>query len=206
MSRFTLVGLFVCSLSGALSAADPTTAPETPGSVQVVCQGKLRHGIVAIGGETTGTTLTFDGVTWELKLPEEGMRRFAEELHKQQVVVTGRLRRMEGVEIPVRWIVDVERLAMQDAKAVNDKTRVVLNGKLIPGAGQMLPQSLEVAGKEWLIAWGDDPQLVTTASALAGKQVIAQATVEAQAEAGTKSAPRFRIHQLQADRETNPAR
>lgn len=79
-------------------------------NIRVECHGQLRHGVVAIGGETTGTTIGFDRTTLELRLPDDVCRKFAADHHKKHVVAVGSLRRVCGTTIPVRWIVDVERL------------------------------------------------------------------------------------------------
>ena len=41
-------------------------APLADESITVTVVGTLRIGLVAIGGETTGTTITAKGITWEL--------------------------------------------------------------------------------------------------------------------------------------------
>ena len=79
--------------------------------VKVFIRGKLQTGIVAIGGETTGTIITSGNVTWELNLGDDkSLRQQAEELNEKPVIVTGMLTRKEGVEIRERWIVDVAEL------------------------------------------------------------------------------------------------
>lgn len=88
-------------------------ASATPGedSIEVVVRGTLRAGIMAVGGETTGTTITARGVTWELDLrarPEWPAR--AESLAGRRVVVTGTLEGRHGVERRQRWIVTVKTL------------------------------------------------------------------------------------------------
>jgi hypothetical protein len=68
-------------------------------SIEVVVRGTLATGIMAMGGETTGTTITARGVTWELDLrarPEWKAR--AESLSGRRVVVTGTLEVRPGVE------------------------------------------------------------------------------------------------------------
>lgn len=73
--------------------------------------GTLRTGIFAIGGETTGTTITAKGVTWELDLGKSGeLRALANALDKKKVTVKGILERRKGVEIRERWIVTVASL------------------------------------------------------------------------------------------------
>lgn len=78
--------------------------------IRVEVRGKLKTGIVAIGGETTGVTITADGVTWELKLRDEAMKQEAERLNEKVVEVHGVLHVRKGVEVPRRWIVEVARL------------------------------------------------------------------------------------------------
>lgn len=77
-------------------------------SIEVVVRGTLRTGIMAIGAETTGTTITARGVTWELDLA--GDRRLAakaESLSGRKVVVRGTLEVRRGVERRQRHIVTV---------------------------------------------------------------------------------------------------
>ncbi len=75
-------------------------------------RGKLRHGIVTIGGETTGTTIQVDNITWELDLSaNEEWSAGADRLSGKSVRVRGRLTKKEGVEVGTRWIVKVEKLA-----------------------------------------------------------------------------------------------
>src|SRR6188474_166727 len=87
-------------------AADPAEE-----SITVTVVGTLRTGIVAIGGETTGTTITAKGIRWELdfgKNPE--LRAAAEKLDGKPVTVSGTLERQTGVEIKERWVVTVASL------------------------------------------------------------------------------------------------
>lgn len=101
----------------------------TESSVSVECHGRLRHGVVAIGGECTGTTITFQNMSWELQLPDESTREFAARQHKQPVVVTGTLRKIEGTETRVRWIVDVTKLTEADSRdRVVEAANVTLRG------------------------------------------------------------------------------
>jgi hypothetical protein len=72
--------------------------------------GKLRTGVVAIGGETTGVTLTAKRMTWELELTSDEQRELAEKLDGHKVRVRGTLRVRPGVEIKERRIVTVESL------------------------------------------------------------------------------------------------
>ena len=56
-----LILLFIASVV----VADKKPAAED--SIRVTVVGTLRTGIIAIGGETTGTTITAKGITWELE-------------------------------------------------------------------------------------------------------------------------------------------
>jgi hypothetical protein len=86
-------------------------AEEPAEYVRVTVKGKLKTGLVAIGGETTGTAITADGITWELELGQnEALLDHSRQLDGQTVLVRGRLRRTPGVEIRERWIVTVRSL------------------------------------------------------------------------------------------------
>src|SRR6187200_11432 len=91
-----------------LDAAKTADDKPAPDSVTVKVVGLLRTGIVAIGGETTGTTITAKGVTWELDLGRNSdFGEIAKKLNGKQATVTGSLERKMGVEIPSRFIVTV---------------------------------------------------------------------------------------------------
>lgn len=93
--------------TSAIAADDPAPADY----IKVEARGTLDHGIVAIGGETTGTVIHVGKVTWELDLGGNAeLLKAAEELNKKTVVVTGKYFQKQGVEIPVRHIVKVEML------------------------------------------------------------------------------------------------
>jgi hypothetical protein len=80
-------------------------------SIDVVVRGTLRTGIMAVGGETTGTTITARGATWELDLRgTPGLMQRAESLAGRRVVVTGSLEVRPGVERRQRSIVTVKTL------------------------------------------------------------------------------------------------
>jgi len=196
MISFVTIGMVW--LGGVGGVEKPAGEHPQANAIHVVCHGKLRHGPVAIGGETTGTTITFDGMTWELKLPDEASRRFAQEQHKQHVTVTGRLRRVGGVEIPNRWVVDAEKLTKREMKAVDEKAEVTITGQLPVTTGKALPKSIDVGGESWPVVWGDRPDLHSQAASLAGKAVVAQGTAEANTEGGPKKYPIFHIQQLHA--------
>lgn len=77
--------------------------------VDVLVQGVVQTGMMAMGGETTGVIISAANIQWEL----EADASVAEQLagHDGQVVlVRGRLRRVPGVEMAERWIVKVSEV------------------------------------------------------------------------------------------------
>lgn len=105
MLRLTVFGLLIFTLQSVM-AADPVEE-----SITVTVVGTLRSGIVAIGGETTGTTITAQGIKWELGFGKNAeLRTATEKLDGRQVTVTGTLERRAGVEIKERWVVTVASL------------------------------------------------------------------------------------------------
>jgi hypothetical protein len=79
--------------------------------IMVDIRGTLETGIVAIGGETTGTVIHVKKVTWELDLGgNKELQELAKQLHMKEVIVTGEYQQVPGVEIRVRHIVKVKTL------------------------------------------------------------------------------------------------
>jgi len=100
----------------AMSAADQPAQE----SIAVTVVGTIRTGLVSIGGETTGTTITAKGIKWELDFGKNAeLRAAVEKLHGKLVTVSGTLERRTGVEVKERWIVTVMSLkeASADLKA-----------------------------------------------------------------------------------------
>src|SRR5437016_14684286 len=100
--------ILVILLGAAVLAADSAPTEE---SIIVTVVGTLRTGFVAIGGETTGTTITAKGIKWELDFGKNAeLRAAAEKLDGKQVTVTGTLEHRVGVEVRERWTVTVTSL------------------------------------------------------------------------------------------------
>lgn len=77
----------------------------------IVVAGVLETGLMAIGGETTGTTLTSHGRIYELDFSSKpDMEEIASGLNGREVVVTGPLRLVRGVEVKERWIIAVQKI------------------------------------------------------------------------------------------------
>lgn len=107
---FFTVAAFLC---GAALADVVNRSAEEGISVTVV--GTLKTGVVAIGGETTGTTIKVKGITWELDFGKnDELKKAAEALDGKKVIVQGSLERRTGVEVKERWIVTVKTMMPGD--------------------------------------------------------------------------------------------
>jgi len=94
-----------------LFTATLVSANEVDDQIIVRVVGTLETSVVAIGAETTGTTITAKGITWELDFGDrEPLKRRAEQLSGKKVQVEGTLERRPGVEVRERWIVTVTEL------------------------------------------------------------------------------------------------
>jgi hypothetical protein len=87
------------------------------GSKKVELQGVLKTGIVAIGGETTGTVLETKQGAFELDLGKNAeLRARADKLNGKAVAVGGVLNVRKGVEVKQRKIVTVTSLEEMKGK------------------------------------------------------------------------------------------
>lgn len=84
--------------------------------VKVEVRGRLETGVMAIGGESTGYTVTSRGVTWELSFPSAALKARADALGGRTVVVSGTLEVRPGVELRSRSIVTVTALRKVKAR------------------------------------------------------------------------------------------
>ena len=162
-------------------------ADETPPatSVSVECCGRLRHGVVAIGGETTGTTISFNRMVWELQLHDDAAREFAKEHHKEPVVVTGTLRKICGTEVKVRWIIDVTKLSERDAKKDEEGIRLTMQGTLRPAESRRdgsPMMTIDTDGEIWPIDVSADASLQVKAESLVGEPVLLSGSLDRVAE------------------------
>lgn len=79
--------------------------------IEMQLKGRLRHGVFAIGGETTGTEIPASGVHWELDLrKKKSLQKKAARLDGGRAWVKGVLTQKKGVEVPDRRILLVEEL------------------------------------------------------------------------------------------------
>lgn len=176
MPRF-FAGLLLL-VSAAVSANEPDR-PDAPASkpdtsaITIDCCGRLRHGLVSIGGESTGTTITFDRMVWELNLRNDSARKFAAEHQKEFVRVTGSLRRVRGTEVRVRWIVDVDQIAAPEHVEQSGFAKMSVVGVIRPAdandtSGDQL--IIEADGITFPLDLSNDPPLKTTARSLIRKK------------------------------------
>jgi hypothetical protein len=165
--------ILTISLTTCVSAiADDT--PAKP-SVFVECCGRLRHGMVAIGGESTGTTITFNRIIWELQLNDDADRVFAEAHHKKPVVVTGALRKVQGMERKDRWIIDVKSIREGDSTKDKEGTRLAIQGLLQPAKFNQADcpdMTVTTGGHTWPVDWAAATGLQTKAKSLVGQSVV----------------------------------
>jgi hypothetical protein len=200
----TLILLTACSLPAIVAGDDlfPQQEPKEP-SVSVVCHGRLRDGVIAIGSETTGTTITFNRVTWELQLPDDASRALAARYHKASVVVTGTLRRVVGIENAVRWIVDVDKLTARDSRhAVEEGANVTLRGTLRAALSQTSDTanlSVRADDQIWRLDFAADRDAQATAESLIGQPILITGSVLPLPEDSERNAirsPRVETHTL----------
>jgi hypothetical protein len=105
-----ITGLLALFVAGTLAAA--VQPPSDDDYIEVKVCGIMQAGMMAIGGETTGYTITARGLTWELDLGKDpALRKEADRLGGRRVVVEGTLEVRKGVEIAQRQIVTVKSLA-----------------------------------------------------------------------------------------------
>ena len=105
MTRLLLGGWLAATF---IASACATGAEPTADYVKVEIRGTLETGIVAIGGETTGTIIRAGKVVWELEFGKHSeLKELAQKLNKQTVIVVGTYRNQPGVEVRERHIVSV---------------------------------------------------------------------------------------------------
>ena len=114
MSKSISILLFCLAtvVTHGLWAADPPVKSEDDDDAVIVkVVGTLKSGLVAIGGETTGTAIKSKGITWELEFGKNAeLKKAAEKLNGKRVTVEGSLERKSGGEVKERWIVTVTKL------------------------------------------------------------------------------------------------
>lgn len=144
-------------------------------AVSVQCQGQLRHGIVSIGGETTGTTISFHRITWELQFAEDKGREFAAQHHKKPVLVAGTLRKVAGTEKTARWIIDVEKIsAVNSRDAEQERALITVRGTLRAAlsTGDVPDLSVRTKDQIWRLDCSASPEIQAAAESLITQPVL----------------------------------
>lgn len=155
--------------------------PKEP-DIKVQVEGTLRHGVVAIGGETTGTEITAGGTTWELDLgSEQRLQRLAARLDGKSAVAVGAFELRRGVEVPVRRIVKVVSLKEGKAKPKASKVSVRFRGTVEHG---VMAIGCETTGTTitakkitWELELKGRKELIRAAEELDGKTAVATGTL-----------------------------
>ena len=150
-------------------------------SVSVQCQGILRHGIVAIGGETTGTTISFHRITWELQFADDNDRAFAAQHHKKPVLVTGALRKVVSTESMIRWIIDVKKISASDSRdAQLEGSQVTVRGALraaLSTTGDVPNLSVRTDDQTWRLDFSASRDAQSAAELHIGQPIVLKGTV-----------------------------
>lgn len=151
---------------GAVVGADP---PAEKSPVRIECHGKLRSGVSAIGGETTGTTVDFDGIHFDLTFANQADQTFASNNHKKPVTVLGTVRQVKGPERGIRWVIDVEKISPREAMQKHG-AKVTIIGNVMKNEkdGNFVLQTGEVA---WPLQRPEDKSLLEKADSLLDKTV-----------------------------------
>ena len=190
------LSLILCTFA---FAQEPQSSDQ-PLPVSVECHGRLRHGVVAMGGETTGTTITFNRMMWELDLKDDAQQEFAKKHHKGTVTATGTLRKIAGTESKVRWIVDVKTLSERDATTVKEGTALTVRGTLRAiathpaGSPEM---TIEAAGQVWPLDLSAEAKLLALAKSLVGQTVLLAGSVEQDTDEDAYAAAFIRVKTLE---------
>ncbi len=111
MYRFSAISVSLFVTLAICQAGDNQKDAKDKDAKRMELTGKLRSGIVAIGGETTGTLLETKMGTFELDFgKQKDLRKKAQKLNGKTVTVVGKLEIRKGVEVKARKIVTVTSL------------------------------------------------------------------------------------------------
>jgi len=102
--------------AGVMSVNDkPIAAAGEADGTNVKVIGVVRTGLVAVGGETTGMTITTDSGTYELDTHGDvDLARRLQQLDGKRAAAEGRLSIKIGVEVSQRRIIEVSRIASSE--------------------------------------------------------------------------------------------
>lgn len=115
--RTLLMGLVLFTLVAVQGSDRAIAGDKDETYIKVEVKGKLKTGIMAIGGETTGTIIETKGGTLELDFGKnKELRELAAKLDGKAGVATGTLTFRKGLAVKQRYIVTVATLTAADGK------------------------------------------------------------------------------------------
>lgn len=185
-------------LAGAFADADADDSLPRP-SVEVEFCGRLRHGVTAIGGETTGTTIAMNRIIWEVRLRNDAQRNFAKSHHKETVVVSGSLRKVRGIERKDRWIIDIKKLSERDATKDKTGIRMTILGTLrtVDRPDAKTPSmTIDSDGQVWPIDLSSDASLKNFAESLVDHPVLLSGSLQQATEEESSAPPVVLVRNL----------
>jgi hypothetical protein len=147
------------------------------GSIDLEVKGTLTTGIVAIGGESTGATITTkDGFSCEVAGVKD------DKLNKKSVVVKGSFAVKPGVEVGQRRILTAASVEEATDKPDENYVKAKIKGKLATGilapGGATTGVTITAAGTTWELDLRKDKDMVAAAEKLTGKEILVEGTVE----------------------------
>jgi len=187
----------ICGFLLLLGAAEGNENPPEKGTaIRVECHGKLRTGMVAIGGETTGTEITFEGIKWELNLSNAADKAIAEQNNKKPVTAVGTLRQVKSTERGVRWIVDVEKLTPRDEAKQKPGANMTLTGLIKKSSGEPAGRIVEVNDITWPLDFDGNTALEGKADSLLDKPAALSGSLQKDKDCGPEAKVRLRVQKL----------
>ncbi len=175
-----------------LFSALPASAAEKDADqyIKVEVTGNLKTGLVAIGGETTGTVIATGGISWEVQPGQTDV----ENLDGKMVTVTGTFAMKPAVELRrPRSIVTATSIKAAGADA-KEGAKVEIKGKLATGVNTPpTPTGITItaSGATWELELGKDKELQAVAEKNNGKVVVAAGTLEAKKPTSAPPRPRM---------------
>ena len=95
-------------------------------SIQIEVVGFMRSGVVAVGGESTGFTITSGGMTFEMDVSRFRIK----DPNLKRGRVAGKLRVLKGVEVKQRFVIDIEKIEFLEDEAGDGKDKDQQAGKM----------------------------------------------------------------------------
>jgi hypothetical protein len=159
------------------AAVPAFAADKVDGTIELEVKGTLATGIVAIGAETTGATITTkDGFSCEVAGVKD------DKLNKKTVVVKGSFATKPGVEVGQRRILTASSIEEATEKTDENFVKAKIKGKLTTGVaapgGATTGVTITAAGTTWELDLRKDKDMVAAAEKLTGKEIVVEGTVE----------------------------